>query len=308
MQKNSSQKSIRSMRSCHEDLILHAVGFLSVHDIGLAACSSKAFEAVCSSDALWEPLCAAYWATKESQYHLTPERRAALDAMDREDRLAARRLPPGHGGLPRALWRARYEAAERDGKRGYFLGPEELSAQTFDFRFRAHPDYAASLDFRFDLDSGRVMGHPNRLAYAWSLQDRGRTITLGLFPPARARRLESWGWALVNPNIVLVSRDEGCINPVREGPALLKLYPALFKAEDRERGLSMAVRALMALHPLTDPSVIGAVEANPFFGPGTGMEDEDGGGAMMPVMPPPGGGGAAAAPLMDPFSGSAWES
>ena len=164
----------------------------SVATVAAAAQTCSAFSEACSSDAVWEPLCARRWATKARRYHLMPARRSEL--------LAA--------GLS---WREQFRRHEMDARR-VEISAQELASLTFDFRFRFHgPTIGpASTTFRFGAD-GRVSGHPNGLTYEWRLltTDRGQQrVQLGRFPPACVSRLSSWHWVVANPNVMLCSAAE----------------------------------------------------------------------------------------------------
>jgi len=141
-------------------------------------------------------------------------------------------------------WRNRYIFAEKDGRRTYFLNKKEVSTLVFDCRYRSQPQMPSSTNFRFEAD-GRISGHPSGLQYDWDLLDSGRTITLGLFPPARVRRLKSWAWAVTNPNIVCISEplEHGIDSP----DGLPEEYAELFNISAKPKTLPPVIRALMAM-------------------------------------------------------------
>mmetsp|Transcript_17041 Transcript_17041/g.34654 ORF Transcript_17041/g.34654 Transcript_17041/m.34654 type:complete len:462 (-) Transcript_17041:153-1538(-) len=314
-----------SLEDLHADLIVSSLAFLQIKDIASINVNSM-LHAISNSNPLWEQLCASLWATKHSQFHLTPARRESLLAADAE-------------GAAETSWKQRCEHSLKDGKRTALTGPKELSSLVFDFRFRAKPEFSVSRNFCFDSGSGRVVGHPNGLTYQWTVNRSGRVVTLGLFPPAHVRRLKNWGWALVNPNIVLVSTfshgaaagiaggekeeesDSSSSSSGRElgtsvnagdsgdnggasglstsaavtatDSALVRQHPELFEGRSREP--SGAVRALMDMHPIEGFVLPAAPPRQRPAGVNGGLRIDRGvGGQHQPPSPP-------AAPV--PFSG-----
>ena len=161
------------------------VACLEVADVEHARASSFSMKHVCSSDGIWRTFATNHWKTKSMA--------------------ATRRFRDGLSDECTS-WRERYIQAELDGRRSR-ITQLELTSLTFDFRFRFHPTEPQSEDFRFG-SSGHVSGHPNGLTYKWRLLEGGSYVQLGDFPRARVRRLASWGWALCNPNVVLLSLEE----------------------------------------------------------------------------------------------------
>mmetsp|Transcript_17045 Transcript_17045/g.34666 ORF Transcript_17045/g.34666 Transcript_17045/m.34666 type:complete len:448 (-) Transcript_17045:153-1496(-) len=300
-----------SLEDLHADLIVSSLAFLQIKDIASINVNSM-LHAISNSNPLWEQLCASLWATKHSQFHLTPARRESLLAADAE-------------GAAETSWKQRCEHSLKDGKRTALTGPKELSSLVFDFRFRAKPEFSVSRNFCFDSESGRVVGHPNGLTYQWTVNRSGRVVTLGLFPPAHVRRLKNWGWALVNPNIVLVSTvaavgaaeaadstqaaGSGCESSeelsaadaaadvaaavAATDSALVQQHPELFEGRSREP--SGAVRALMDMHPIEGFVLPAAPPRQRPAGVNGGLRIDRGvGGQHQPPSPP-------AAPV--PFSG-----
>jgi hypothetical protein len=161
-----------SLSMLSDDMLLYICQYLQINDSQIFSQVSKVSREICTSEAMWEMFCHIHWQTKISKYHLTSERRHELKKLYAD-----------------STWHEIYDLVEDEGSRQFFMNEEELSKLTFDYRYRCEPDKSMSLRFKFNSDH-HVSGHPNHLTYEWKLTDRGKTVKLGLFPPARVRRLK----------------------------------------------------------------------------------------------------------------------
>lgn len=179
---------------------------LQVADVGRAAAVCCGFARIAASDVLWEPLCKTRWCSK-------------WGFTSRCARAAA----------ARAAWREMYHQEELDAGRNT-ISVAELQALVFDFRFRLDVMHSASTSMRFgppqwkDGDTnipegpgivarGSVSGHPlNDDRITWVLSNDGRSLQWGVWPRywpmGGVRRLPSWGWEVINPNVVMRALDE----------------------------------------------------------------------------------------------------
>ena len=182
--------------------LLNVLAFIRTSElVRVAGRVSRYFRAAARADVLWEPRCAARWATKAHRYHLTPARKAWLLAQ---------------GKVP---WVEHYARHEIDGRRTHFNSPDEVSALTFDFSFRGMPEQTASENFRFGHD-GMISGHPNGIMYRWWISRDGNAVHLGQFPIAKVARMHDWHWAIANGNVVWCSLDPADISDVEEALAV----------------------------------------------------------------------------------------
>ena len=281
-----------------DELLNYTLGFSSISTVGAASATSRAFASAGYSESVWEKLCERRWRTKERRFHLTEARRAELleDPGATGATWRDRYRYFENDGF-RTFFRSPVELAALTFDCRFRAHPD--APASLNFKFNLERDGEAELHPREVTEgdaslvgvaagvgaealarsleepttpmailgggkSGRVSGHPNGLTYRWELIDRGKTVTLGLFPPARASRLPNWGWALSNPNIVLVSRDPTDESGVAE-ERLVADHPQLFKSADRARGYSLTVQALMAMHPLSHPLPGEPMDTEDFF-------------------------------------------
>eukprot|EP00804_Cyclotella_cryptica_P024657 CCRYP_001654-RA/>CCRYP_001654-RA protein AED:0.03 eAED:0.03 QI:275/1/1/1/0/0/2/818/244 len=136
-----------------------------------------------------------------------------------------------------SFWRCKYLAEEQDSRRQSIYA-HELRELAFDFRFWiGQPNVvdgrivvqsglleSASREVRFvgvsEQESnewwsaqGELTGHPLRPEerIQWFLDERSGVIQWGivpnLWPKGKMRRLDSWGWEILNPNVVLRAID-----------------------------------------------------------------------------------------------------
>jgi hypothetical protein len=213
--------------------------------VRLAGRVSRWFRAVARTDAVWEPRCAARWATKAHRYHLTPDRKAHL---------VQAKVP----------WVEHYVSAEIDGRRTHFNSPDEVSALTFDFSFRGMPQQTASENFRFGRD-GMISGHPNGISYRWWISRDGNSVHLGQFPIAKVARMHDWHWAIANGNVVWCSLDPADIADVTLAEVLSASPPVPAVKRRRTSCSETATSSAPPLEQAAAPaqsssSVLGAVQ------------------------------------------------
>mmetsp|Transcript_127112 Transcript_127112/g.395612 ORF Transcript_127112/g.395612 Transcript_127112/m.395612 type:complete len:268 (+) Transcript_127112:43-846(+) len=184
---------------------------LPLPDLMAAATASPCLAASARADAIWRPLCERRWRGK---WGFAARWARCTSEADRW-----------------APWRFRFYREEADAARRHCITPEELQSLRFDFRMRLDVLHCASTEMRFGPASwdpaephipkaeegatcGSVSGHPmmdTRLT--WVLDPDGRGLQWGIWPnywpKGFVRRLPTWGWEVINPNVVMRAQDDG---------------------------------------------------------------------------------------------------
>ena len=189
---------------------------------------SKQFSEAFDSNAVWKKACERRWRSKFG--FCERWRRAREDFVEQQtsDGNDSNDLHP-------PFWKTRYFREELDGQR-QTIAPHELSDLSFDFRFfigapgvedgsiviKSGLLESASREVRFTspkrsnhplcLYEGDMKGHPSSEAgIKWFLRE-GNELQWGfppnLWPRGAIRRLDNWGWEVVNPNVVLRAIDD----------------------------------------------------------------------------------------------------
>ena len=196
---------------------------------------STQFQQLLASDPVWRELCRQRWKTK---WGFCPRWEKALADYAVWNRDVTDEVKGGTDNTQHNtytggnFWRLRYISEEQDSTRQNIL-IEELNKLVFDFRFWiGHPTVvderivvksgllnSASTDVRFAPSSsniandwwsarGVLTGHPcNESGVEWFLDEASGIIQWGfppdLWPQGIVRRLDTWGWEIRNPNVVL---------------------------------------------------------------------------------------------------------
>ena len=196
---------------------------------------SKVFHsAAMNSEKVWKETCRQRWSSKWgfTQRWKTAQEQAERFAQD-----------PSNKG--KCFWKNKYRWEEADAKRETITA-EELSNLTFDYRFwvdwidiptdeqgvrRSGLRHPASITYQFGAAGtlpnvpqanlqqqaparGRVVNHPSgNDDLEWFLDADGRGLQWGqppmfLWPKARIKRLDTWGWEVHNPNVCLRAVDD----------------------------------------------------------------------------------------------------
>mmetsp|Transcript_52843 Transcript_52843/g.153758 ORF Transcript_52843/g.153758 Transcript_52843/m.153758 type:complete len:283 (-) Transcript_52843:8-856(-) len=191
-----------------KEVQLSVLQFFALPDLMAAGVVNSSFGRSFLSDVVWRPLCQKRWRGKwgfDSRW----ERWTA--GTDRE--------------LP---WYTKFRVEEADARRSW-VTPEELQSLRFDFRMRLDVQKCISRSMRFGPPawdpqdqhvpqtetggaSGSVSGHPlEDPRLTWVLDPDGQGLQWGLWPEywpkGRLRRLPSWGWEVINQNVVLRALD-----------------------------------------------------------------------------------------------------
>ncbi|EJK75722.1 hypothetical protein THAOC_02546 [Thalassiosira oceanica] len=187
----------------------------------------KRFREAFDCNAVWEKACEMRWRRK---FGFSERWRRAS-----EDFLKVQTVDGGSDCHDLKFWKCRYFHEEVTGQRET-ITPHELSDLSFDFRFfigapgvedgsiliKSGLLESASKEVRFSsptrsnrplcLYEGDVKGHPTSEAgIKWFLRE-GNELQWGfppnLWPRGVIRRLDNWGWEVVNPNVVLRAVDD----------------------------------------------------------------------------------------------------
>lgn len=217
------------------ELLLLAVNQLvdvtSLPDFLSLCLVSKQFQEVLRSDEIWRELCRQRW--KEKWGFVSRWERALCEFEE------WKQIGENQGGLNGSFWRLRYVQEEQDSMRRT-IAAHELKDLVFDFRFwigqptvvderivvQSGLRESASMAVRFEdtreeessnngwwSDQGVVTGHPlgSQEIIKWFLDEHKQIIQWGvvpnLWPQGMVRRLESWGWEISNPNVVMRAID-----------------------------------------------------------------------------------------------------
>lgn len=192
------------------DLTIAVCHYLPLVDIQQAAAVCSCFPRACSSDCVWQSLCENHWRAKWG--------------------FEARWARATTGLAVATPWRKKYLLEEADSLRSS-ISSEELHSLSFDFRFRFNLTSSSTTDMCFGppqwdvrdshvprnimpgITCGSVSGHPNDdVRLTWVLGRDGRRLQWGLWPQywpmGEVRRLPTWGWEVINSNVVLRAVDE----------------------------------------------------------------------------------------------------
>ncbi|CAK9033970.1 Repressor of RNA polymerase III transcription MAF1 homolog [Durusdinium trenchii] len=206
-----------------EGVVLRTAEFLDPEDIVQLQMVSTAFYETFEDDALWKGLCKRRWEQRSASYHLTKRREGSL----------LRQTVPWCG------WKNMFRATEEEGRRAN-LRLDDLFRLRWFFNFSRDAGgrgrYACN-EVNFEMCNGKLMLNVvNYPPLPCSIEQDGRQLIVGAFPPHEVVRLSNWEWKIENENVALWSVSSQEDTPEGAGQAARRHETARYLVRGPWRG------------------------------------------------------------------------